>query len=475
MLGNGRSKLYGNYGRYYARIPNDLAARALSGDAGFTRGDYFDANLTQPIPNGVLAGGQTQHYVVAGLAADQIDADAKLSYQDEFIAGFEYEAFPSINLGVRYIHRNVGRVLEDIADAPAVAYDLGLPGLSSVEYHPDQPRLDFPTRYPELGAAFDTQARLRRRRVHPGQPLLEQLAGARPATAGRGCSAPSRASTARTTASRTRGSPRSTTSPPTTRRSPPSAAPGSTTSATSVTWVSSARARCRSNGPAHQVKLAGSYVFPIGLSLGTNILLSSGKPLTALAVLAAYDNDSEIPLTPRRRRGSRPSRASRSARRSRPGQPPSQLRAEFRSRRLTLLADAFNIFNLRRVTDYNAAVEFPVPDTSNPDFGTPTSANVSGQRYPDAVPAAGGRALRLLGAAGHAIDGKRAGVSRPFSCARRPGHGHPRLKDDITHMPGWAPRAREPATASDAECRLAEPLRCRHPVDGGHSLGKFAL
>ena len=53
MLGNGRSKLYGNYGRFFARIPNDLAARALSADDGVTRGDYFDANLTQPIPNGV--------------------------------------------------------------------------------------------------------------------------------------------------------------------------------------------------------------------------------------------------------------------------------------------------------------------------------------------------------------------------------------------------------------------------------------
>ncbi|MGD9904741.1 MAG: TonB-dependent receptor, partial [Vicinamibacterales bacterium] len=155
LLGNGRSKLYGNYGRYYARIPNDLAARALSGDAGFTRGDYFDANLTQPIPNGILAGGQTNHFVVAGVGADQIDADAKLSYQDEYVAGFEWQAFTNTSLGVRYIHRSVGRVLEDIADAPAVAYDLGLPGLGSVEYILTNPDSSFPTRYPELGAAFE--------------------------------------------------------------------------------------------------------------------------------------------------------------------------------------------------------------------------------------------------------------------------------------------------------------------------------
>ena len=29
VTGDGRTKIYGNYGRYYARIPNDLAARAL--------------------------------------------------------------------------------------------------------------------------------------------------------------------------------------------------------------------------------------------------------------------------------------------------------------------------------------------------------------------------------------------------------------------------------------------------------------
>jgi len=27
--------------------------------------DYFDANLTRPIPDGVLAGGSTRHYSIA--------------------------------------------------------------------------------------------------------------------------------------------------------------------------------------------------------------------------------------------------------------------------------------------------------------------------------------------------------------------------------------------------------------------------
>jgi hypothetical protein len=50
------------------------------------------------------------------------------------------------------------------------------------------------------------------------------------------------------------------------------------------------------------------------------------------------------------------------------------------NRQLTLLADAFNLFNIRRPIDYNAATEtsFGVP---NPDFGTVTSDNVAGQMY----------------------------------------------------------------------------------------------
>ena len=48
--------------------------------------------------------------------------------------------------------------------------------------------------------------------------------------------------------------------------------------------------------------------------------------------------------------------------------------------RVTLLADAFNLFNLRRPLDYNAAVEQSF-GSANPDFGTVTNQNVAGQMY----------------------------------------------------------------------------------------------
>jgi outer membrane receptor protein involved in Fe transport len=118
VTGRGRSKVYGSYGIFYQRIPNDLAARALSADAGIGA-DYFDAALTQPIPNGVLAGpvGQqtTTHYSIAGVGADVIDPKAKVTYMQEFIGGFEQQVAANTSVGVRYVHRSIPRVLEDVS------------------------------------------------------------------------------------------------------------------------------------------------------------------------------------------------------------------------------------------------------------------------------------------------------------------------------------------------------------------------
>src|SRR6185295_16859499 len=92
---SGKGKVFANYGRYYARVPNDLAARALSSDASLTA-DYFDANLTRPVPNGIVttnaATGATTltHFTLLGAGADDIDPNAKLSYYNEWVAGGEF-------------------------------------------------------------------------------------------------------------------------------------------------------------------------------------------------------------------------------------------------------------------------------------------------------------------------------------------------------------------------------------------------
>ena len=155
LTGSGKTKLYANWGRFYAKIPNDLAARALSADAGVSRADYYDINLTQPIPEGTLVGGRTNHYIVAGLHASLFENDTKSTYTDEVIAGFEFEAAPMLNLGVRYIHRNLSTVLEDYAQASPVMYDAGYPGLGSVEYIIDNITADLVTLNPSDTPGFE--------------------------------------------------------------------------------------------------------------------------------------------------------------------------------------------------------------------------------------------------------------------------------------------------------------------------------
>ena len=129
------------------------------------------------------------------------------------------------------------------------------------------------------------------------------------------------------------------------------------------------------------MKISGSYSFNNGLAIGVGLNMGSGKPLTSLASLAIYDNDSEIPETPR---GEGFETVDGFKKRT-PMEAQVDLQASYAlklggNRRLTLLADAFNLFNIRRAVDYNAATEisFGVP---NPDFGTVTSQNIAGQMY----------------------------------------------------------------------------------------------
>jgi len=155
ILGNGKSKIFASWGRFYAKIPNDLAARALSADAGVTRVDYFDAALTRPIPNGTLAGGQTNHFILAGQSTSSIDPTAKSTYQDEILGGFEFQAAHNLSLGARYVHRTMPRILEDIGTAAVLLYDTIPDQLASVEYFITNPRLNYPATFNNVGAFED--------------------------------------------------------------------------------------------------------------------------------------------------------------------------------------------------------------------------------------------------------------------------------------------------------------------------------
>src|SRR5205823_4261142 len=128
----------------------------------------------------------------------------------------------------------------------------------------------------------------------------------------------------------------------------------------------------------HNVKLSGSYLFPMGLGVGLNVNLSSGAPLTPLAANPNYDNGGEIPEGPR---GSGIQTVDGFKTRT-PFQSNVDLQASYRvniggRRNITLLADIFNLFDERTVLMYDQWTElhYTVP---NADFGAPVSQVLGG-------------------------------------------------------------------------------------------------
>ena len=379
-----RGKIYGHYGIYYARIPNDLAARALSADQSVAA-DYFDAGLTRPIPDGVLAGPAGQqtgtHLSIAGVSAAAIDPDAKSTYYNEYVVGTEYELLPRLNVGIRYVHRNLGRVLEDVTPYPLVAADLGLPGATSVDYVLTNPGPDTPTTG-GLGASFEEP-------VHIYNAV--EITGDKRFGGNWSLHASYRWSRLRGTVEGFY------------RDDNGQSDPGISslydfpTNDPSYTAIGGQRFGYRGDirylgklgeGPLpldrpHQWKVFGSYSLPFALNLGVGASLSSGKPLTPLAANPNpnYQGGGEIPEGPR---GSGFQTAdgflTRTAFLTDVSVHADWTLATGAGTKLTLIGDVFNLLGLQTVVDYDNFTETTF-GSPNPNFGLPTSRVVGGPQY----------------------------------------------------------------------------------------------
>ncbi len=125
----GRSKLFGHYGRFYESIPMDINSRAYGGEV--TNISVLDPSACDPFDpvatcdeegEGFLGGfdfGGGDQLVTAGLGAQ---------YLDEIVVGGEYEVLPDLKLGASYIRRDLGRVIEDVSTDGGTTYIIANPG-----------------------------------------------------------------------------------------------------------------------------------------------------------------------------------------------------------------------------------------------------------------------------------------------------------------------------------------------------------
>lgn len=362
----GRAKIYANYGRFFAKVPNDLAARAMGADSGLTRADYFDDAMTMPIPDGVEAGGTTNHLILAGSAPADFDPDSKASFLDEVIAGFEYEAMPELNLGIRYVWRDLGRVLEDIGTAPAVLYFTG-EGLGEVSYFITNPNPSSPT-IGDLGAGFENPER--------NYQSIEVTADKRVSN-NWGLFASYRWSRLQGNFEGFFRSDNGQSDPAITSLFDfPIDDPSYTGIGVPVYGFSGdirnqgeQGSGALPNDRQHQIKMYSTYSMDNGLGVGIGLVLSSGTPLTALAANPVYDNAGEIPLDARGTGidgiGGFRDRAD--------FQYGLDLHVDYRinvgeTSSVTLIGDLFNTFNQQAVLRYNQFTDLSF-QVSDPDYG----------------------------------------------------------------------------------------------------------
>lgn len=152
-LGNRRSKIYFNYGRYFERIPLDFVKRQFVPEEGFLNLVFtLDADQvakldaahylpsTQVCDNGSFAvlcgstGGAGSTTAVSieggpipsGVFPPAIAVGTKMQFQDEYLVGFEYELPGGIVVGARYQDRRIKRIVEDLQGITTTDFNNGL-------------------------------------------------------------------------------------------------------------------------------------------------------------------------------------------------------------------------------------------------------------------------------------------------------------------------------------------------------------
>lgn len=354
-----RTKLSFAWGRFFGKIPNDLAVRSLSVEETWTL-KYLLSQVDLSNPNQPVISGAPFEYSQLGGEPTIIEPDSKVTMQDEIVAGFQRELVKDFSLGVNYTHRSLSRTLEDktpnaysflIAnpDAP-FNYTIGTP---KAPLFPDPVR-----KYDSLTFSADkrfsdnwqflgsyTYARLRgnyegyyRRDNGQSDPLITSLYDfAYLATA-----------------------------------------------VDRAVWANTIGSGPLPNDRKHVLNLYGSYAFDFKLNMGVGMRVQSGNPLTKLGWNLYYDNGGEILVEPRGASGR--------------GDTVSNFDMHFdypvkvAGASLGLIFDVFNLFNTQNGIDYYYDYESggvvnptpglvdpdgnpltPCPDCLDPDFGKITT------------------------------------------------------------------------------------------------------
>jgi hypothetical protein len=128
--GNGKSKIYGSWGKFYETIPMDMVIRSFGNEflvfSYNMNGALDDPNRTNVTcdPAFIALGIRSRCTLTGG--DTPVDPNLKGEYIQEYIIGGEVEVAPDFVVGAKYINRSLGRVIEDMLSGSI--YQIANPG-----------------------------------------------------------------------------------------------------------------------------------------------------------------------------------------------------------------------------------------------------------------------------------------------------------------------------------------------------------
>ena len=257
--GDGSSKLYGSFGRFYETIPMDMIIRAFGGEISVLMTNSSpDPNNAACDPNMNGINGFRRCRIV-GTGQEPVDPNIEGQYIDEIVIGAESELIKDWVFGAKYIWRDLGRVIEDALGFDQ-SYYIGNPGTGylatawdesyTFQYDSPKPKRTF------TGLELDVRKRFSNNWQLIGSYLWSTLKGNYDGTF--------QASTGQLDPNLN------------------SAYDYAEFAANNDGYLSADRRQ--------QVQLTGSYAFPFGLNVGGGFYYRTGTPVTAMGYAASYRN-----------------------------------------------------------------------------------------------------------------------------------------------------------------------------------------
>lgn len=120
-----KTKVFGSFGYYYEQIPMDLVIRSFSFER---QPKVYNFSPTSVVPDPVAEGIIGSTSGIFGGFTEPSDPNLKNQYVREFLLGAEREVIPDLAVGVKYIYRDYGRVVEDFLCMDDGTYCIGNPG-----------------------------------------------------------------------------------------------------------------------------------------------------------------------------------------------------------------------------------------------------------------------------------------------------------------------------------------------------------